>query len=85
MPKFRKKPVVIEAIKWDGEEDTFDVVLEWGAENEDRTFAQSEGSLYIATLEGEMRADKGDWIIRGIKGEVYPCKPDIFVETYDPA
>lgn len=84
MPRFKKKPVVIDAIRWDGCEDTFDVVIEWGAVNQDRTFAMSEGALYIHTLEGEMRADKGDWIIRGVKGEVYPCKPDIFVATYDP-
>lgn len=41
--------------------------------------------LRIKTLEGEMIANKGDWIIRGVKGELYPCKPDIFAETYDPA
>lgn len=45
-------------------------------------FRQGE-SLWIGTLEGSMRADKGDWIIRGIKGEIYPCKPDIFAATYD--
>ena len=40
--------------------------------------------LSIKTLEGTMRADQGDWIIRGVKGEIYPCKPEIFVATYDP-
>lgn len=39
--------------------------------------------IYIPTLEGEMRADPGDWIIKGVKGEFYPCKPDIFEATYD--
>jgi hypothetical protein len=43
----------------------------------------SEG-LYIETLEGTMKADNGDWIIRGVKGELYPCKPDIFEATYEP-
>lgn len=42
-------------------------------------------ALLIPTLEGEMRAEVGDWIIRGVKGELYPCKPDIFEATYDPA
>lgn len=44
-----------------------------------------DGSMLIDTLEGVMRADPGDWIIRGVKGELYPCKPDIFAATYDPA
>lgn len=59
--------------------------MEMGAANQDRTFAMSEGNLFIATLEGEMRADKGDWIIKGVQGEVYPCKPDIFAATYEAA
>jgi hypothetical protein len=84
MPKFRKKPVVIEAVQWDGEDQTFDRVMMWDV-GQERTFSMSCGALYIATLEGEMRADKGDWIIRGVKGEIYPCKPDIFAATYDPA
>ena len=41
------------------------------------------GAVYIETLEGVMRADPGDWIIQGVKGEVYPCKPDIFTATYE--
>lgn len=44
----------------------------------------SDIHLTIKTLEGVMRADPGDWIIRGIKGEIYPCKPDIFEATYEP-
>ena len=43
----------------------------------------SNGAVYINTLEGKMRADPGDWIITGVKGERYPCKPDIFEETYE--
>ena len=43
-----------------------------------------EGFVYVSTLEGTMRADVGDWIIKGVKGELYPCKPDIFQQTYDP-
>lgn len=83
MARYRKKPVEIEAVQWDGNEATFDLVMGWSAD-EDRTFSMSQGNLYIATLEGEMRADPGDWIIRGVEGEVYPCKPSVFTATYDP-
>ena len=61
MPKFRKKPVLIEAVRNDGP--AYDIV----------------------TMEGTMRCDTGDWEITGVKGEKYPCKPDIFEATYDPA
>jgi hypothetical protein len=47
--------------------------------------AEQNGTVTITTLEGVMRADPGDWIIRGVKGEFYPCKPDIFEATYEPA
>lgn len=74
--KFRKKPVVIEAIQWHGY--NFSEVL---------ALAQSasflDGILHINTLEGVMRANVGDWIIKGVKGELYPCKPDIFEATYE--
>lgn len=99
--KFRKKPVVIEAMQ-----------LEWGEWNEMCQFAnvgrladgRPEGcfidengerlpdgqtsermGLLIPTLEGLMLGRHGDWIIRGVKGELYPCKPDIFEATYEPA
>lgn len=85
MAKFRKKPVVIEAVQWTGANDA--EVSEFCPPS---TFAYTasttsptRASLCIRTLEGEMRADVGDWIIRGIKGEFYPCKPDIFAATYE--
>lgn len=89
MPKFRKKPVVIEAIQFLGKENGGDV-LEWTdfrvAIAGHRT---DEGQMIpiveIKTLEGLMIAAPGDWIIRGIQGELYPCKPDIFDATYEPA
>ena len=59
MPKFKKKPIVIEAY-------------------------QTDKQLIINTLEGDMKANSGDWIITGVEGEQYPCKPDIFEKTYDP-
>jgi hypothetical protein len=87
MPKFRKKPVVVEAIQF-VEQDTH----HWGnaptwlytALENDVVFVQDR-KLNIRTLEGVMTADLGDWIIQGVKGELYPCKPDIFEATYDAA
>ena len=94
MPKYRKKPVVIEAERFDGQNmpslarqanlDNGDgkpgnpvvfLVSDLGPEN---TY-----HLSIRTLEGTMRGEKGDWLIRGVNGEVYPCKDDIFRKTYD--
>jgi hypothetical protein len=88
---FRKKPVVVEAWQWlpDNLEAAGRVVgwlLAAGADI--NHFGTGEGGavpLNIVTLEGIMRAEAGDWIIRGVKGEFYPCKPDIFEATYDPA
>jgi hypothetical protein len=87
--KYRKKPVVIEAVQWD-ETTTTKLLLE----NMGMRATRCEGhvsrpdectNLVIVTPEGLMHADKGDWIIKGIKGEFYPCKPDIFAATYEPA
>lgn len=78
--KFRKKPVVIEAVR-------FTASATACAEIEAFVSGDSEfrnGELIIATLEGPLRASLGDWIIKGIKGEFYPCKPDIFEATYEP-
>ncbi len=84
MPQFRKKPVVIEAIKWDGKSNTL-ARIDLLALSSNMVFMVDDGTLSIATLEGEMTAQPGDWIIRGVKGELYPCKPDIFEATYEPA
>ncbi len=85
--KYRKKPVVIDAIQFDGNyQAVFDWVAQWHDEDDGPGMWESKDAwqtLIILTLEGEMKADKGDWIIRGIKGEFYPCKPDIFEATYD--
>jgi len=79
--KFRKKPVVIEAVQWTG--DNGGELREFVGEA--LIWSPTVCEFTIHTLEGYMRADKGDWIIRGIKGEFYPCKPDIFAATYEPA
>ena len=82
MPMFRKKPVVIEAVQWTGanteEIDAFlgGAVLPCGD--------PARQGLRIHTLEGIMLATAGDWIIKGVAGEFYPCKPDIFLQTYEP-
>ena len=78
--KFRKKPIVIDAEQYNGLNGT--QLLGWinGIELEEDFFGSY---IEIKTLEGTMRADKGDWIIKGVKGEFYPCKPDIFAATYE--
>lgn len=82
--KYRKKPVVIEAMRWDGSITDADKIEEWsGGVTKCRADGSLRISIFIDTLEGEMRADPLDWIIKGIKGELYPCKPDIFEATYE--
>lgn len=84
MAKFRKKPVVIEAVKFTGiNEMLHDELNKFvGSELEVREY-NNLLCLVIPTLEGEHIATPGDWIIKGVKGECYPCKPDIFSATYD--
>jgi len=86
MTKFRKKPVVIEAIQWTGV-NTDEVLsfVECSASIRRKAYKRIDNNheIVIETLEGDMTASKGDWIIRGVKGEVYPCKPDIFEATYE--
>ena len=84
--RFRKKPIVIEAHQHDGES----IKQSWPewlrvayAKGEVYEGGKSFGDLYIKTLEGIMAVNKDDWIIQGVKGEIYPCKPDIFGMTYD--
>jgi len=75
--KYRKKPVVIEAMIW--EDNGFEIAafMKQGVQTENKRY------LIIPTLEGDMKADLGDYIIKGVRGEFYPCKPDIFLETYE--
>lgn len=86
MAKYRKKPVVIEAFRlgidnipnWFMDKvSTNEIILHGGCHD--------LRSAEIRTLEGVMRAEKGEYVIKGVKGELYPCKPDIFDATYDPA
>lgn len=82
MARFRKKPVVIEAFEYRAGEQRNEVAQDVV---EGRVRYTEEGAMLIYTLEGVMEAKPGDWIIRGVKGELYPCKPDIFAATYEPA
>lgn len=79
--KYKKKPVAIDAIQWTG--DNIDELRELDGFTE--VHARLGDKLIIHTLEGDHRADIGDYIIRGVRGEFYPCKKDIFEETYEPA
>ena len=82
--KFRKKPVIIEAVQWDGSDKAFSDIQALNLMRLDlKTGGENNEKLWIWTLEGEHEAKLGDWIIQGVKGELYPCKPDIFEMTYD--
>lgn len=76
MAKYQKKPVIIEAVQFNGNFSEIEDFVGGDAEFRD-------GELIVATLEGALHASPKDWIIKGIKGEFYPCKPDIFKETYE--
>ncbi|MEV8610241.1 hypothetical protein AB0383_20330 [Amycolatopsis sp. NPDC051373] len=93
---FRKKPVEIQAMRWDGTASGATPVIEWvlgGGSTVTYRCVDDEGCqghdsvgthvLKIETLEGPITASPGDWVIRGVQGEFYPCKPDIFAATYD--
>ena len=84
MPKFRKKPVEIEARRHDGSPAGEADLIEWiGGEARVEHDGGESTNLIIPTLEGDHIANVGDWIIKGVAGEFYPCKPGIFAATYD--
>ncbi len=86
MDKYRKKPVVIEAVQWDETRETLEKLLGMGMKflrYESHATENYVLFLRIETLEGGLYAKKGDFIIKGVKGEFYPCKPDIFEQTYE--
>lgn len=78
--RFRKKPVIIEAMQFNGA--NAQDIFNWG--QGEITVQHRWLGIAIETLEGSMVAVSGDWIIKGVKGEFYPCKPDIFAATYEP-
>ena len=83
MRQYRKKPVVIEAAIFSGTLENAEQIIQWS----NKAVSMSEDGildkLVIKTLEGEMISSVGDYIIRGVNGEFYPCKPDIFSKTYE--
>ena len=94
MAKYRKKPVVIEAFRYDGDlmgADGKYYVPYWAIEAHKAGVLYYDSisnntppcELYVKTLEGNMLASVGDYVIRGVNGELYPCKPDIFEKTYE--
>lgn len=96
MPRFRKRPVEIEAMKWDGTSTGATPIINWVlggggtasfvCSDPDQcveTDGDTPHRIMIRTLEGTMYADLGDWVIRGVQGEFYPCKPGIFDQTYE--
>ena len=89
MPTFRKKPVIIEAIQWTGNnlQEIIAFLGDSNIQNDKNHYLEESrlpGGLIIKTLEGEHQAAIGDWIIKGVQGEHYPCKPDVFDATYEP-
>ena len=85
--KFKKKPIIIEAIQWDGTLKKYELIKSIFTDLQDMSITKyaPTNQAYdwrIMTLEGSYGVAEGDWIIRGIKGEYYPCKPDIFESTY---
>jgi hypothetical protein len=88
--RFRKRPVEVEAVRYTGENinevwDTFGsgVIYGPGGMHSRPPHSTDDRGAYVETLEGVMCANPGDWIIRGVKGEIYPCKPEIFEATYE--
>jgi len=91
--KFRKKPVIIEAIQWDGTEQSALEIVRWMNGNSTRFERVAKGlaktcveigKINIHTKEGVMTAIPYNWVIKGIVGEFYPCRADIFAQTYEP-
>ena len=82
--KFRTKPCEIEAVQWEG--DNLDEIVKFtnGLEKHIIRVEGLEPVIFISTLEGDMKASVGDYIIRGLRGEYYPCKPDVFQKKYEP-
>lgn len=86
MPQFRKKPVVVDAVLWTGcNYADLELLQLDAAPGTELVFEVGKATVQIPTLEGVMEARPGDYVIRGVKGELYPCKADVFAATYEPA
>lgn len=83
MAKYRKKPVVIEAVQWQGTKQSWNEIMDMGLTRW-KPGDMGSDTFIIETLEGDHLVRKWDYVIKGVKGEFYPCKPDIFEATYEP-
>ena len=94
--RYRKRPVEIDAVQWDGTNESATPIINWILSNGGSATYQCDGDtctdipdedhhIAIPTLEGTMRVSPGDWVIKGVQDEFYPCKPDIFAATYEHA
>jgi len=83
--RFRKKPVVIDAIQWTGDMKDAEAISDFAAESTNCAVGFHGENLVVFALEGKMLALPGDWIIKGVRGELYPCKDEIFQATYEAA
>ena len=86
--RYRKRPVEIEAIQWNGSDGWADAIVQWitAGDHTAQHVKEPNGfdnAIAINTLEGVMHAMPGDWVIKGVKGEFYPCKPSVFDATYE--
>ena len=81
--KYRKKPVIIEAVQWTGSQESFDKIMAMGL-TKWKPREMGSVTFIIETLEGDHLVKGGDWVIKGVQGEFYPVKNDIFLETYEP-
>ena len=78
--KYRKRPIVVEAVQWTGTQESLNEILEMGAT---LLHGPTDDTRLVVTLEGDMLLKVGGYVIKGIKGEFYPCDEDIFVKTYE--
>lgn len=83
MAKYRKKPVIIDAFQWTGDRNQIEDPKWICTRIKNGLISFKDGAMFIKTLEGVVQASPGDYIIKGVKGEIYPCKPDIFEQTYE--
>lgn len=84
MPRFRKKPVEIDAVQLGDNEQSLDEVFNFINDGDGAAYVSDDCELFVLTLEGSLHVSVADWVIRGVAGEYYPCKPDIFEATYEP-
>lgn len=91
MAKFRLRPIVVEAMQYDGSADSFNCIWDWACPSNDTLKSpvhfdntdDDPGMLYVQTIDGERKAFPGDWIVKGVAGDFFPCKSDVFEQIYE--